>query len=1331
MDRTVNGLKDRVNLFSLPEIISVLFLLVLIQLSSFHHYLLFHSLAEFFSIAVASTIFVIAVNSWGQISNQYLRMIGISYAFIGILDMMHTLSYSGMGIFTDYDYYAPQFWVASRSLEVISMLAAFALIGREFELRLPYLVAGYSVITASIIASILYFKIFPICFVPGHGLTPFKIYSEYVIMAGFALNLYLLYQNRKYFDKSIYMLLSLFLVVMIITEYCFTLYSNLAMSGIFNDAGHLLKIIAFFLVYKAIVVTGLRDPIDLLFKDLKDNEISLINAQTLAGLVTWEWNVRMDNWKWDRSFKMVFGFDPAKLSDKASLLQMIQPNDQVLLSKSFDDAVGKGKSIKLPMTLITPSGEKFCFLEGGVINDGNPETKILEGTLQDLSLQRQLMDLQTAKNESIKLLSILRNASDGVHILDIDGNVVEASDSFCAMLGYSRDQIIGLNVSQWDAGNVEPMTLIRDQFKLTQSTLFETRHRRKDGSVFDAEITGFPFELDGKPVLFNSSRDISARKTLEVTLQEERKLNESILKLAGPIILVIDKSGAIVNFNKTAEELTGYSFEDVKGKPYFWKNFLLPEERTRTEQVFSLAMAGNLSTQIENYWIDKHGGKRLISWSNSLLTDDAGNASSLIAIGTDITQQRKAEVAMQLLGETTQNAGSGVVLVRAESGTIHYANKHFEEMFGYGSGELQGKPISLINAPSDKSPQQTADEIITTLKREGTWSGEILNRKKDGSQVWSIANVSSFQHPEFGTLLIAHQTDITERKLNEQLLKKYSQEIEDLYNHAPCGYHSIDAEGRIVRVNQTELDWLGYSREEMVGKFLMDFLTPVHGQAVLNNMDRLIKSGHLSNEEREFVRKDGTTLKVELNSTAVYDENGKFLMSRSIVTDISDRKIFESQIQQLAYYDHLTGLPNRRLFRDRLEQDIKRVARSKTSLALLFVDLDRFKEVNDTLGHDKGDLLLIEAARRIRQHVRETDTLARLGGDEFTIILSEYREISNIERVVQSVVNDLTIPFDLGTGNVGHISASVGISIYPEDARNIDDLLKNADQAMYAAKQAGRNGYRYFTRSMQNEMKSKVTLIKDLRVALEQNQFEVYFQPIVDVRTREIVKAEALLRWQHPTKGMISPAVFIPLAEESRLILTIGEWVFEEALRNIVKWKENTGKLIQVSVNKSSVQFTNMETHPWHESYLKSGLPERSITVEITESLLLSDSDNIRNQFKFFKEHGIELSIDDFGTGFSALSYLHQFDVDYIKIDKSFVQKIMIDSASRALTEAIITMANKLGIKTIAEGVENESQRDLLKSFGCDYIQGYFYSEPVPSDEFEKLIVGCCPISNV
>ncbi len=447
--------------------------------------------------------------------------------------------------------------------------------------------------------------------------------------------------------------------------------------------------------------------------------------------------------------------------------------------------------------------------------------------------------------------------------------------------------------------------------------------------------------------------------------------------------------------------------------------------------------------------------------------------------------------------------------------------------------------------------------------------------------------------------------------------------------------------------------------------------------------------------------------------------------SYDLLNEITSRK--QKHLFELAHFDQLTMLPNRRLFIDRLEQELVKAERLGASIALLFIDLDHFKKVNDSMGHAKGDQLLIQVAQRIKTAIRASDTVARLGGDEFTAILTSYGGPIHLERITQTIVDELATPFDLGEHEIAHVSGSIGIALYPDDAEDLKSLLQHADHAMYAAKEAGRNGFRYFLPTMQRDALEKMKLTNDLRYALKGGQLEVYYQPIVEAKTGHIFKAEALLRWRHPTRGMISPVDFIPLAEESRLILEIGEWVFLEAIKSIEAWREKTGQLIQVSVNKSPIQFIRKNRHAWNDRLRESNLPRGAITVEITEGLLLNDSEHVHNSLMRFKEEGVEVSIDDFGTGFSALSYLNKFNVDYLKIDKSFIHNMLDNKNNQALTEAIIVMAHKLGIRTIAEGVETEAQRDMLIASGCDYMQGYLYSRPLPYDQFTALLLASPP----
>ncbi|MES2900508.1 MAG: EAL domain-containing protein [Pseudomonadota bacterium] len=443
----------------------------------------------------------------------------------------------------------------------------------------------------------------------------------------------------------------------------------------------------------------------------------------------------------------------------------------------------------------------------------------------------------------------------------------------------------------------------------------------------------------------------------------------------------------------------------------------------------------------------------------------------------------------------------------------------------------------------------------------------------------------------------------------------------------------------------------------------------------------------------------------------------------ALSAEVRNRRQVEQALREVNV-DRLTGLPNRNVFHDRLEMDIKKAHRSGLPLALLFIDLDHFKEINDTLGHQYGDMLLKQVGKRLQTYVRATDTVARLGGDEFTITLAELHDVSTVTDVAQKIRNDLSRPFRLG-GEMAYISASIGITLYPRDGSNVGDLLRNADQAMYQSKDHGRNRFTYFTSSMQEAAQTRMTISNELRRALQEEQLEVFYQPIIDMPTGRIRKAEALLRWHHPGIGTISPEDFIPIAEHTGLIISIGNWVFTQALmhaRRCRAWEQE----LTINVNVSPAQFyqTNGEScRHWIEQHILeagAGVPE--VGLEITEGLLLGSNSAVLKQLLAFQQAGIKIALDDFGTGYSSLSYLRKFNLDYLKIDQSFVYNLENDAANVALCEAIIVMAHKLGLKVVAEGVETDQQYHLLRDAGCDYGQGFLFSEAVPAPDFESML---------
>lgn len=582
--------------------------------------------------------------------------------------------------------------------------------------------------------------------------------------------------------------------------------------------------------------------------------------------------------------------------------------------------------------------------------------------------------------------------------------------------------------------------------------------------------------------------------------------------------------------------------------------------------------------------------------------------------------------------------------------------------------------------------------------------------------MWFSVSVYSTEREYFVTVF----DNITKRKEKESQWRL----AESLYQASSEAMLITDSRNNIVSVNPAFTQITGYGAKEVLGMNLVQLCLKRHDRAFCREIQHSLTTTNHWEGEVWDKKKNGEIYAVRLTISSIRSGSGAERSYAAQFSDITEKKKMEETLSQHANFDSLTGLANRRLFRDYLEQEIKKSNRSHNKLALMFIDLDRFKEVNDTLGHHVGDQLLVEAAKRIVACVRESDIVSRLGGDEFTVILSEVTDVNRIKNVAHAIIQSISQPYLLGGEDI-FVSASIGITVYPTDAANSSDLLKSADQAMYLSKGEGRNCFHFFTKAMQEATHKHHQLAQDLHGALQANQFLLYFQPIVDLQNGEIFKAETLLRWQHPVHGMIEPAEFIPVAEEIGLIDEIGDWVFNKSIEQSRLWSGLVGHVFRIGVNISPLQLLGREhSSVWINHVHEMKLSGNDVSIEITEGVLLNNRPEVAESMSTIHAAGIEVAIDDFGTGYSSLSYLQKFKIDYVKIDQSFTRNLAPGSTDLALSEAIIVMAHKLGMRVIAEGIETAEQRELLVEAGCDFGQGFLISKPLSSEEFEQLLQG-------
>lgn len=837
-------------------------------------------------------------------------------------------------------------------------------------------------------------------------------------------------------------------------------------------------------------------------------------------------------------------------------------------------------------------------------------------------------------------------------------------------------------------------------------------------------------------------KDITARKQAEERYQQLAERLSLATSIAGIGIWEWDVINNRLNWDNQTYHLYGIRKENFDNTYDAWEKCLVPEDIEQSSAMIKAALKGEkeYATEFRIRWSDN--SVHFIAAAAKTIRDAKGHPLRMVGINYDITKRHETELALLNAKKNAEKISTelctyllaigqlALVSVTDHTGCISQVNDKFCEITGYSQKELLGKNYRILN--SGTHPKSFFTEMWTSITNGNTWQHEICNRNKQGQLYWVNSTIVPLKD-RIGkiTRYISVNVDITAQKQKEAALKERLKETNCLYAIRHDMLKQLPTQEFCKKIISHIISAMQFPEITAVAIQLADkkITSANYHKDLSHGLQAKIMANNAINGELQVFYTENKSFLIpeEPNLINAIANDLQVWLERKQIDEAKEKS--EALIWQQANFDALTGLPNRRMFQNRLEQGIKKTKRSGLPFALMLFDLDHFKQVNDTYGHGTGDILLKDTAMRLSSCVRETDFIARLGGDEFIVILYELENPKVVERVAHKILSKLAEPFQINN-EVAYVSSSIGIAFYPENGNDIDTLLRNADQAMYASKKRGRNCFSYFTPSMQESAQARWRLIDDLHNALPNNQFHVHYQPIVELSTGIIRKAEALIRWHHPTHGLINPAEFIPVAEETGIIISIGDWIFRQVADHAKKWRSSSQTSFQISINVSPIQFHNQncDLKTWFNHLHQLGLPGQSIELEITEGLLLDTNTSVTHQLLLLRDAGIQVSIDDFGTGYSSLSYLKKFDIDYLKIDQSFIRNLTDESDDMALSEAIIVMAHKLGLKVIAEGIETIQQRDLLLAAGCDYGQGYFFSKPLPPEEFENLLVSQHPM---
>lgn len=810
-------------------------------------------------------------------------------------------------------------------------------------------------------------------------------------------------------------------------------------------------------------------------------------------------------------------------------------------------------------------------------------------------------------------------------------------------------------------------------------------------------------------------RDISERIDLEQRLTQSRDM---YLKLFYDFPILVWRSGQdgkLDYFNKAWLDFSGRTIEQERED---WTASVDPEDLERCLHIYRDAFEAKRVFSIE-FRMRRHDGEyRWMIGHGAPFSDMDGNFAGYVGSVLDITERKQAETELRKLSLAVEQSANSIVITDL-NGAIEYANPYFHTLTGYSREEVIGHNPRVWQ--SGQTPVEIYHEMWQTILGGGVWRGELLNRKKNGEFIWETVTLSPVKNEQGEiTHFVAVKQDITNRRKAEEKLRLWQRALESSVNAITI----TDASQEnlpYVYVNPAFELITGYSEEETLGKngrFLQNQDTD---QPELEHIRHALREQRDGKALLRNYRKDGSLFWNELSISPVRNDEGLVTHYIGIQNDVTERKQYEEQLAYQSAHDTLTHLPNRNLAQDRLAQGIIFAQRANNQLALLLIDLDNFKAINDSLGHNEGDQLLKIVANRLEKCVRDGDTVARLGGDDFAVILTDIAHEDEISHFTHKILSTIAEPAMIESHQLT-VTCSIGVSLFPRDGNDAATLLKNADAAMYRAKEQGRNTVQYYTAEMNSRIFQRLMLENSLRVALERNEFTLYYQPQVSLQSGEMIGMEALLRWQHPELGMISPANFIPLAEDTGLIIPIGAWVLHTACKQSKAWHDAGLPPIRVAVNISGRQFRENIPQLVKNVLAESGLPPQYLELEITESVAMQHAESTEQTLLALRDMGVRLSIDDFGTGYSSLSYLKRFPINKLKLDQSFVHDIISNPDDAVISSAIIALAHGMKLEVIAEGVEAEAQLNFLHGQHCDAIQGYYFSRPLKPENMEQLL---------